>query len=225
METYIQYYNDSLNDLNKKARKNIFFNDNQIQTLTVKQYIILCYDILITNFLIYSCKRLYRLPWNIIFVDNQLENGYPHTHYDTIFMPINRYFSLSKHERIKLLIHEKFHVYQRYYPIEFNKMLFNEFDLKVETLLKEHKDFENIRMNPDLNNLIYSDQGEYYLQNFRENAYSLADSTKKVYNETTKNTKYKQLYPNEHPYETFAYYISDLIVNKKRIDEKLLKYM
>ena len=61
---------------------------------------------------------------------------------------------------------------------------------------------------------------EYYLQNFRENAYSLADSSKKVYNETNKNTKYKQLYPNEHPYETFAYYISDFIVNKKRLMKK-----
>ena len=225
METYIQYYNDSLNDMNKKTRKNIFFNDNQIQTLSFTQYITLLFDIFYTNCLLFRFKRLYSLSWNIIFVSHELENGFPHTHYDTIFMPLKRFFSLSRHERIKLLIHEKIHIYQRFYPIEFNKMLFNEFDLKVETLISEHEDYEKVRLNPDLNNLIYSDHGEYYLQHFLENAYSLGDSSKKVYNETTKNTKYKHLPVNEHPHETFAYYFADLIVNKNKIDKKLIKYM
>lgn len=228
MDEYIRYYNKSLNKNNREARRNVLYeNTNAIITLSIKEYIILLMDLFFTNILVFSCRRLFSLPWKIIFLKDafNIENSFPHTHFDHIFMPKDYYFSLNFKERIKLLIHEKLHVYQRFYPIEFNKMLFSEFGLQAETLISQHDDYENVRMNPDLNKIIYSDHGEYHLQILKKNAKSLSESSNQIYHKTFQKTKYKELPVHEHPYETFAYYFSDLIAGGKHVDKKLIKYL
>jgi hypothetical protein len=156
--------------------------------------------------------RLYNLPWTIIFFQQKynIENNFPHTHGDTILFP-SSFFSLPKNERLKLLVHEKIHVYQRFHPIPYHKILFLHFNLQVEQLVQSHKDFENIRQNPDNNDLIYSDHGQYTLPLFSTYATSIADVQFQDFNTHDKLTTYSKLNKNEHPNETFAHFLTNAI--------------
>jgi hypothetical protein len=118
-------------------------------------------------------------------------------------------------ERISLLIHEKIHIYQRYHPIPYHKIILHHYDLQVVQLLNEHDNFENVRQNPDNNRLIYSDHGQYTLPLFREYPQSIADVELKDFDKHHKSTKYSKLKKNEHPNETFAHYLTDAILNDK----------
>lgn len=214
MEPYI-LYNNSLNQKNKMLRQNLI-NSKFLYSPTLYEYSLLKYDLLTTNLILYTFNRLYSLPWKIKFFHNKynIENNYPHTHGDTIFFP-NLYFTLPRSERTNLLVHEKIHIYQRYYPIPYHKILFNHYNLKVKQLLFTHEDFENVRQNPDNNLLIYTDDNEYTLPVFMDNPSSIADVKHKVYNEHNNVTSYSELNKNEHPNETFAYYLTDAILKNE----------
>ncbi len=214
MEPYL-FYNNSLNQTNKMLRQNLI-NSKFFYSPSLYEHSILKYDLFLTNLILLSLNRLYSLPWKIKFFNNKynIENNYPHTHNDTIFFP-NMYFTLSQSERINLLIHEKIHIYQRYYPIPYHKILFNYYNLKVKQLVFTHQDFENVRQNPDNNLLIYTDNNEYILPVFIDNPSSIADVKHKVYNKHNNNTSYSKLNKNEHPNETFAYYLTNAILKNE----------
>lgn len=213
MRQLLDYYNKNLNNNNKSLRQNLIHLDN-IYSPSILQHIKLKWDILCVNNILLPYKHIYNLSWIIKFLDTKynIENNYPHTHDDTIFFP-SSFFKLSKKERISLLIHEKIHIYQRYYPIPYHKIILNYYDLQVVQLLDTHDDFEKIRQNPDNNQLIYSDQGQYTLPLFREDPSSISDVVFIDYNVHNKSTKYSKLKKNEHPNETFAYNLTDNILN------------
>lgn len=214
MEPYI-FYNNSLNQKNKMLRQNLI-NSKLFYSPTLYEYFILKYDIVSTNLILRPYRRLYSHPWKIQFFHTKynIENNYPHTHGDTIFFP-NLYFTLPQSERINLLIHEKIHIYQRYYPIPYHKILFNYYNLKVKQLVFTHEEFANVRQNPDNNQLIYTDDNEYILPVFIDNPSSIADVKHKNFNKHNKNTAYSKLNKNEHPNETFAYYLTNVILKNK----------
>jgi hypothetical protein len=56
-----------------------------------------------------------RIPWKFVIYDGTVENGLCHTIGDIIMFP-NEFFEYSLERKLKLLIHEKVHVYQRYEP-------------------------------------------------------------------------------------------------------------
>ena len=221
---YVQYYNRSLNEINKKVRTNSISN-NVFISLTFYQYIILQMDIHLCNIKLYPFHRLYYLPWKIKFLDSSLkiENNYPHTHNDTIFFNDN-YFKFSQKERLTLLIHEKIHIYQRYYPIPYHFILFNIFKLKPLQLISTHKDYHKVRKNPDNNDILYGDNGQYTLAIFNENAKTIADVEFMDYNTHSKDTVYSKMNRNEHPNETFAYYIAKQIMDNN-VPHNITKYL
>jgi hypothetical protein len=90
----------------------------------------------------------------------------------------------------------------------------------VEQLLPSHDDYEKVRQNPDNNLLIYSDHGEYTLPIFDDEPKTLRDVVFKNYNKHSKSTPYSKLNKNEHPNETFAYHITDSILNGN-VDAKI----
>lgn len=225
---YYNYYNTSLNKLNKSLR-NYLINPKAIYYPNLYEHIVLTIDLFRTNNYINSFRRLYALPWKIVFLKQELsiENNYPHTHGDTIFFP-SSFFQLSTNERISLLIHEKIHVYQRYFPVPYHKILFNHFHLKVDRLLSTHPSFEKVRQNPDNNQLIYTDQGEYTLPLFTNHPTSIADVTFKTFNKHNKNTIYTALTSkNEHPNETFAYFLTNAVMknNLRSLPPSIAKFM
>jgi hypothetical protein len=71
-----------------------------------------------------------------------------------------------------------------------------------------------MRQNPDNNQLLYSDHGQYTLPLFRKNPKTIADVEFVDFHTHNKETKYSKLNKNEHPNETFAYYLTDSILEK-----------
>lgn len=210
----LNFYHNFLNNNNMDIRKNII-QKKFIYDISKEQKYILQNDINKVNKLLKIYKRLNTIPWNIIFLNknSEIENNFPHTHGDHIFL-FDNYFNRNEQSRIVLLIHEKIHIYQRFFTIPFHKILLNFYKLNIHSLLYKHPDFDKVRINPDLNLLVYDDNGHYSLSLINKNATSLYDTSFKYYGQKTHNTIYSKLPENEHPNETLAYYFSDIIANK-----------
>ena len=211
---YVNHYNNNLNKLNKSLRENLMNSPKDFYIPSFSERMTLQWDIFSANKLLKSFKLLYNLPWIIKFLDshNNIENNYPHTHNDTIFLN-DKFFSFNKKDRLSLLIHEKLHIYQRYHPISYNIILFDILNLKPLQLISTHEDYNRVRMNPDNNNILYGDEGEYTLPILDDNAKTIRDVKFKKYNVHNKNTIYANISSNEHPNETTAYYLTECIMN------------
>lgn len=154
----------------------------------------------------------------IMFFDDSgsdaIENGFAHTIRNMICLPLTRYTNLDRDKRTILLVHETVHVFQRMFPFEFNKMLFDEFNMEVHNLSDIHP---GARFNPDLNRLLYKDAGIYTVMILNSDATTLADATIHEINidnhEQKSKSQYKQLKAHfgkririqeEHPFEALA---------------------
>ena len=138
------------------------------------------------------------LEWNIGLVKDKLyEEGYPHTRYNVIIIPLN----LLKNESqlIDTLIHEKIHVYQKTYPEDIEKYLedngFSKYKLRSD--LNKYT-----RSNPDMDQWIYkNNKDEIMMTEYMNNPKSIMD----VKTIPINNSKY------EHPFEYMAYNITSKI--------------
>jgi hypothetical protein len=91
-------------------------------------------------------KRFITMPWKFT-IFNKLENEFPHTHQDIIFIPLGLINS-TQNNRITL-VHEKVHVFQKHSPEIFEDLYENYWHFKKisgEFLTKLPFD---IRSNPD----------------------------------------------------------------------------
>jgi hypothetical protein len=138
-----------------------------------------------------------KIQWIIGLIDGtDYEYGLPHTRNYIIIIP-KKILNNSK-ILLRVLIHEKIHIYQKIYPNDLKIWLSERGFIKFR--LKENND--NIRANPDIDNYIYKDlDNEQY---------------KSIYNElplTINDVKYypKNNYLYEHPFEYMAYTLEDLI--------------
>jgi hypothetical protein len=138
-----------------------------------------------------------KIQWIIGLIDGtDYEYGLPHTRNLTIIIP--KKILNNKSILLRVLIHEKIHIYQKIYPNDIKIWLdergFTKFRLKEKS--------DNIRANPDVDNYIYKDfeNGQY----------------KSIYNELPLTINDVKYYPNdnylyEHPFEYMAYTLEDLI--------------
>jgi len=125
------------------------------------------------------------------------ENGLPHTRSDIIVLPNVKINTYTEERLIKLLIHEKIHLYQKLYPADV-EIYINENNY---TRIKEREEPDNIRANPDLDNWIYSDKdGNINKATYNKMPSSIEDIT---YNPVN-NQNY------EHPYEKMAIDIENI---------------
>ena len=103
------------------------------------------------------------IPWKIVKFHG-IENNYPHTHGDIIFLPTD--FFQSDIDIDNTLIHEKIHVLQRLFPQKFKK-LYNQWGFNQQ----EKQNYHYLtRSNPDDNNTYWlwkdkSDLVAYYNEN------------------------------------------------------------
>ena len=139
--------------------------------------------------------KCYNIPWKIGTMNgNKYENGMPHTRYDMIILP--KYTDDKEDFLTKLLIHEKIHIYQRFYPKLCNTYIAN-------LGFKKHKKVEEndrVRANPDIDNWIYEDaDGLIYKSVFKDDAKKITD----VHFFPINKSRY------EHPFEKMANEISD----------------
>jgi hypothetical protein len=176
-------------------------------------------------------KHLSALAWNIGILNIDVENNLPHTHKDVIFLPYD-FHQLPDEERISILIHEKIHVYQRLFPIYTHKLFCDVWSL-VPFKIWSAININNKRSNPDLNNIIYAffDPNRkrmcYHIQTYNPKPTSITDAQVSVHPisdadiQTTSNQKttYHDLITKynikqyEHPNETMACFVTDVILN------------
>jgi hypothetical protein len=141
--------------------------------------------------------KLSKLDWNIgCTCNNKYENGLPHTRKDVIILPLKFIENRdSENTLCRLLLHEKVHIYQKFYKKEF------------EDELVENQHFTvtgnrtNDPANPDLNGKLYShsDRGKFYAT-YPKNPKLFSDIT------YAKNSS-----SFEHPFEWVAYEIEKLL--------------
>jgi hypothetical protein len=209
---HVRFYNEFLTEKNKSIRKNLYQSNSQEYVPTKREQNIIDKDIGIANKYMRDLRLLMSIEWKLRFLDAKhfIENNFPHTHADIIFLP-STFFNFSNKQRVNTLIHEKIHVYQRLFPIPYHKMLFDIFNLKIYSYLPTHEKFFMVRQNPDNNLLIYKDGNEYTLPILAQQPKSLHDVSFIPFNSNDKTTKYSKLPTNEHPNETLAYYLTSVI--------------
>jgi hypothetical protein len=208
-------YLNKLNSLNMKLRKCNNLNDckrhyrKNIINYTEKEKNILRRMIIKCDEKLKIFPKLHKIEWKFAKINNNLEEGLPHTHLDTIFLS-DKFFN---NPSIDTLIHEKIHLYQKKYPYKTDSFY------NLNNYEKTQKiDIINRRANPDTNNFDYKKNGVITYSIFNENPKSLSDI--KLHNDSNNP------HINEHPDEYFAYLITKKIMNKfNENDGEIINYI
>lgn len=155
-------------------------------------------------------KDIANIKWVLAITksDNggKYENGLPHTRKHIIFLSQD-VLNYSEDEIIRLLIHEKIHIYQRYNEALFKTIIYNMGYADSHDIPREKLKY--VRSNPDVNNKIYKNKntGELMICLYR------SDKPQNINDIVTQN------YSMEHPYEKIAYEISEYIYNVHKIEK------
>ena len=164
-------------------------------------------------------KDIANIKWVLAITRNdngeKYEDGLPHTRKNIIFLSQD-VLNYSEDEIIKLLIHEKIHIYQRQNDALFKTIIYNmgyveisESPTSPASPTVSQDKLKYVRSNPDVNNKIYKNvhTGELMIC-----LYS-SDKPKRI------NDIIIQNYAMEHPYEKIAYEISEHIYNIHKIEK------
>ncbi len=163
-------------------------------------------------------KDIANIQWVLAITRNdnggKYEDGLPHTRKNIIFLSQD-VLNYSEDEIIKLLIHEKIHIYQRQNEALFKTIIYNmgyaeiQVSASPESPEISQDKLKYIRSNPDVNNKIYKNihTGELMIC-----LYS-SDKPQRI------NDVIVQDYSMEHPYEKIAYEISEHIYNIHKIEK------
>ena len=158
-------------------------------------------------------KDIANIKWVLAITRNdnggKYEDGLSHTRKNTIFLSQD-VLNYSEDEIIKLLIHEKIHIYQRQNEALFKTIIYNMGYVEISPSNEISSDkLKYVRSNPDVNNKIYKNvhTGELMIC-----LYS-SDKPKNI------NDIIIQNFSMEHPYEKIAYEISEHIYNIHKIEK------
>lgn len=136
------------------------------------------------------------------------EEGLPHTRKNIIFLS-TKVLNYPEDELIKILIHEKIHIYQRYNEKLFKNIINNMGYTEVSNINEISADtLKYIRANPDLDKKVYKNITDGNLMLCLYNS----DRPNGINDVVIKD------YSSEHPYEKIAYEISEYIHNMSKIE-------
>lgn len=211
-------YLSNLTDKDLKARqynsigaKIVDFYMRNISPLTSQDIASISNPVQQVNIYTSPYRRLHNIPWKIVKFSAYLENGFPHTHADIIFLPQSRLSVKQERDMQLILAHEKVHVYQRLYPLEANLFIKDVLGCRVSTLRHLHPSHSAFRSNPDINTLIYKDTYmneivPIYTSNHPRNLSEIQDK-------------------RDHPFEMMAYMLADVLLGLKNTDESTRAWM
>lgn len=142
-------------------------------------------------------KKAAKIQWSIgIFKGTNYEYGLPHTRNFIILIP--EFILENINSLIRILIHEKIHIYQKMYPNDIKIWLNDNSFVKYRLKNKE----DNVRANPDVDNYLYKNaKDEIMMSKYNDLPFTINDV--KYY--PINNYKY------EHPFEYMAYTLEDMI--------------
>ena len=167
------------------------------------------------------------IPWNFKMIPDDVENGYPHTLGNTIYIPRRLLDSINTDDSsdiVQTLIHERIHLFQRARPNE-TEILVGLWGFVGSTYVDGLQ-----RNNPDLNGVNYIYQGSVIVQKYNSPRTSSlmdskvvainkdADFETPIKNATVLGFPYvvKQF---EHPYEIMADLLAYIIVHQETLDD------
>ena len=157
-------------------------------------------------------KDIANIKWVLAITRNdngsKYEDGLSHTRKHVIFLSQD-VLNYSEDEIIKLLIHEKIHIYQRQNEAFFKTIIYNMGYAESTDGQEISQDkLRYVRSNPDVNNKIYKNihTGELMICLYT------SDKPKNI------NDIIIEKYSMEHPYEKIAYEISEHIYNIHKIE-------
>jgi hypothetical protein len=157
-------------------------------------------------------KDIANIKWVLAITrsDNgsKYEDGLSHTRKHVIFLSQD-VLNYSEDEIIKLLIHEKIHIYQRNNEALFKTIIYNMgYAESTDSQEISQDKLRYVRSNPDVNNKIYKSihTGELMICLYT------SDKPKNI------NDIIIEKYSMEHPYEKIAYEISEHIYNIHKIE-------
>lgn len=158
---------------------------------------------------LYKYKTLYKIPW-ILVKFKDIEENYPHTLGDIIFLP-ERFFSYEFERQMESILHEKIHVYQRMYPIETSKLIkslgFEVFNSQANIPL--------IRSNPDTDAFVYKLNNTVQAAQFpTDTPSSIKEAQVKVLQGDNPWNFGPTILQLEHPYEIMACMLPQIILGK-----------
>ena len=231
----IKKYYKSMNEIDKKLHLNIdYFEDRNFISIDNDKKTVLNKTTDVVKLLLSPFMYISKINYKIhFFIDDNIEYGLPHTHGNTIFLPYKSFFRRNLHQQSELIIHELIHIYQRYYPIHTHKLLFNTWNLNIYSTRNFFKYKDDIRCNPDLNNIMYHSKKLYYEIYQSDNVNTLKDTILQREYVTSNNDKniheddkYDKMlnefdkYHNinvqkEHPFEVMACLLAYYIANDK----------
>jgi hypothetical protein len=172
--------------------------ENSVTDFTEKEMLLLANaaikadDIIKTiNYNYFDGNKAAKIIWKFgLTRGRDYEEGLPHTIKDTIML--NRNDNININILVRILIHEKVHIYQKMYPDDY-KLYLKEKKFEV---IKKRESSDNIRANPDIDMYIYKKNGKIYSTTYKNNPTSITD--------TNQNNQYY-----EHPCETMAIELSE----------------
>ena len=149
--------------------------------------------------------------WNICLTQNKFMFDFPFTLSNIIFIPLKYNDYMLKNDKHNLLItfiHEQIHIYQRYNLSNWNEIIINNTNWK----LCKFETFNDMILNPDT---FYKNYSYCYMLN-NNKYYGYIDKNFNIVWMNNNNKYINNKFPKqEHPFEEFAYFISNDIVNKK----------
>ena len=161
-------------------------------------------------------KKLNTIPWKFAKVATRIEEGWPHTLGDIIFLS-DEFFKMSQDQQVITLLHEKFHVYQRLYPLETHKLIAKYWGFTVLDTLSR---LPIARNNPDINGFVYGVARIRIFQAYNSLTPSgIPDSRVVALNDQDEEVPYPMDLPSvigqrEHPYEIMACFLPEIIIKK-----------
>jgi hypothetical protein len=178
-------------------------------------------------------KRFLRTIWKFAIFSG-LENNFPHTHHDIIFIPM-KLINMNLNNRMTF-VHEKVHIHQKQFPQLYENLYKHYWHFKkIDNGLVADLPFK-LRSNPDVleNNWLFTYKGAniIMLVKYRDNAKNITDVDYIGYNIDTKDYKPLKDIPQYtdffgtfnlnyyHPYEIIAEMIPDHCYNKADINNK-----
>jgi hypothetical protein len=139
-------------------------------------------------------KKIADIKWVLSKTNGEwYEQNYPHTRLDMIFISPN---VINHYEVVRILVHEKMHVFERLYPNEMRVWR----EAEGYKPYKKFSEYPMRRSNPDLDGTVYLDKygNETLVQFTTTNPSSIDDKVTYPGGKTWKE---------EHPNETLAYMV------------------
>ena len=209
-----------------KNIKEFSINDKHLITNTIRT--------LLDNLINKNKKNFLYTTWNFAKFSN-IENNFPHTHGNIIFIPNVMVYTYLNNKSIETIVHEKVHIFQRTHPELFIDLYTNYWNFKKKKINNINIIDEISRSNPDGvdNNWVfsYNNINIILISLFNKNPNSISDSTnygiyldanmniiqpikkKKILKIKEFTNFFGMLYNNYHPNEISADIIAKHIMN------------